>query len=318
MALYSVASVHFGDGSSVDIAKIEGGPAYKQTMRIATISGSSALTHQQLLGTSEQSSMTSQIPIGVQSFRNFLPPWLGGRDARTQSLFRMLDALKTASKSYLEAPLMTAVVITPFRVTDAWLDALHSASSSLSLNLATPTYFGPGVLAAQAYGVGGDCERESGEADPEQFILTVHYSRAALTANVLKEECKVFESWRGLHNLSLGTNSLSKNNDLPGSRSSRDELADALRGLTGLPLENGGNSAESEKIRQLVLIGESANDERLHDALKEALLEHYGYLVVSDSKRYSSITSSTFLASRGAALYSWSKLDVTGKRNSAL
>lgn len=137
--LYGVASVHFNDGPGVDIATVEGGPAYKQTMRIAAASGDNILAYQQMLETSEQSSMTAQIPMGLQSFRDYLPPWLGGRDARTQSLFRMLNALKTASESYLEAPLTTAVVDMPFRVPNAYLDALRSASSSLSLDLVMPT-----------------------------------------------------------------------------------------------------------------------------------------------------------------------------------
>lgn len=279
-------------------------------MRFAASSEDYTLTYQPLVKKSEQSCATEQAPIGLQSFRNYLPPWLGGRDVRAQSLTGMLSALKTASESYLEASLSTVAVITPFRVSDVYLDALHSACSSLFLKRAMSTPPEAGVFAALARGIGGQCDEDHGKYDPEQFVLTIDYSRAALTAIIFKEECNIFESWRAVHNMSLGTDNLSKVYDMPGSKSSREELADTFRELTSLPSSGGGDGASLKHIRHLALVGESANDKRLHDALKEVLLEQYHELcAASNDKCHSSVSNPLFAASRGAALYRWSQIE---------
>lgn len=279
-------------------------------MRFAASSENYTPTYQPFVKKSEQPWATGQVLIGLQSFRNYLPPWLGGRDVRAQSLTGMLSALKTASESYLEASLSTVAVITPFRVSDVYLDALHSACSSLSLRLAMATPPEAGVFAALARDIGGQCDKDFDKSDPEQFVLTIDYSRAALTAILFKEEYTIFESWRAVHNMSLGTNNLSKVYDMPGSKSSREELADTFRELTSLPSSGGGDSASLRHIRHLVLVGESANDKRLHDALKEVLLEQYhGLSTASNDKFRSSVSDPLFAASRGAALCRWSQIE---------
>jgi hypothetical protein len=87
---------------------------------------------------------------------------------------------------------------------------------------------------------------------PAQLILTIGYTRAALTVPLVVEECGIFEYRRVLHSTRLGVDGLSE-----GSDSSRDDLGRALRNVTNLPLED-GNGADLKQISNLILLGESA------------------------------------------------------------
>lgn len=261
----------------------------------------------------------AQAPLGLQSLRDYLPPWLGGNnDNRTQSLSRMLKALKTATESYLEASLSTTEVVFPFPVSDSYLDTLRSTCSSLSLEMPLSAQPPAGILAARAYGIGGICnivtpdetlERNPAD-DPEQLILTVDYSRAALTALLVAEECGVFEYRRVLHDTRLGADclSFSKRSDTPECDSNRSDLAHALRDVSSLPLE-GGNGAGLKRIRELVLLGESAGDRLLHDVLKEVLGEQPGTLVTHVGERHARIIDPLFAASRGLAEDCWDRMN---------
>jgi len=248
----------------------------------------------------------AQAALGLQSLRDYLPPWLGGNDPGTQSLSWMLKALKTATESYLQASLSTAEVVVPFPVAESSLDALRAACSSLSLRMPLSAQPPAGILAARAHGVGGNCDTE--DDDPAQLILTVDYSRAALTALLVAEECGIFEDRRVLHDTRLGADALSRGSDAPGSISSRSDLASALRDITRLPLED-GNGAEVKRVGELALLGESAGDRRLHDVLKEVLGEQSGSLVttVSDGRRR--VIDPLFAASRGVAQDCWSRMN---------
>lgn len=262
----------------------------------------------------------AQAPFGLQSLRDSLPPWLGGNnDNRTQSLFRMLKALKTATESYLEASLSTAEVVFPFPVSDSHLDTLRSACSSLSLYMPLSAQPPAGILAARAYNIGGSCKTAIADEalgrkqveDPEQLILTVDYSRAALTALLVAEECGVFDYRRVLHNTSLGADclSLSRGSNTPGCDSNnRSDLARALRGVVDLPLE-GGSGAGLKRIQELVLLGESAGDRLLHDVLREVLGEKSGTLVTHVSERRARVIDPLYAASRGLALDCWDRMN---------
>jgi len=93
---YGVASVYFSNGSAVDIAKIQGGPAYKQMMRATEVLDSHPTASRPLFDNTLEAGKAS---LSLQSLRDFLPPWLGGRDAHAQSLSQKLKALKTATES---------------------------------------------------------------------------------------------------------------------------------------------------------------------------------------------------------------------------
>ena len=169
-----------------------------------------------------------------------------------------------------------------------------------------------GILAARARGIGGQCNAIEGvdpsesnkQDDPEQLILTVDYSRAAMTALLVYEECSVFEYRRVLHDTQLGADGLSGANDL---NSPRDLLARALRNVISLPLKD-GNGAGLAWISELVLLGESAEDPLLHDALTEVLNERSHDLSAAAWKRSMGSLDPLFAASRGLALDCWDRL----------
>lgn len=306
----SIASIHFPNESAVDVAKIEGGPAYKQMMRATGVLDECATAHCTSLDDNAAwkpgTGAAAQAALGLQFLRDYLPPWLGGNDDRCpQSLSGMLKALKTATESYLQASLSTAEVVVPFPVAECFLDALRAACSSLSLQMPLSAQPPAGILAARAHGIGGNCN--TGDDEPAQLILTVDYSRAALTALLVAEECGIFEVRRVLHDTRLGADALSRGSDAPGFNSSRGDLASALRDITRLPVKD-GNGEEVTLVGELVLLGESAGDRRLHDVLKEVLGEQSGSPVttVSDGRRR--IIDPLFAASRGVAQDCWSRM----------
>ena len=139
-----------------------------------------------------------------------------------------------------------------------------------------------GKYAARANGIGGQCNYDPYDDhptwdDPEQLILTVDYSRAAITAILWFEECTVYENRRFLHEPSLGTDALFLNgSQTTGPDTARAQLADALREITRLPLAT-GNGAGLTVISQLVMMGESADDPRLHDALVQVLRDEHSH-----------------------------------------
>lgn len=317
----STASVYFLNGTTVNLATIEGGSAYKQVMWASdTIELHNELAQQLTLKDSLKAApVVAQIPLERQSLRDYLPPWLGGHDFRTEALSRMLKALKVATESYLEAPLSDAEVVVPFPVSESYRVALRAACSSLSLRMPMSAQPPAGILAARAHGIGGECnddvmdESYSG-SDPEQLILTVDYSRAALTVLLVSEECGVFEHQRVLHETSLGTDALFPDTpQTPGPDTGRAQLAQALYDITRLPLKT-GNGAEIMVISELVMMGESADDPRLHDALVEVLLDKNSkdspFKALGKGKPHAGgMIDPMFAASQGLAYDCWSRLN---------
>lgn len=315
IAIPSTASIHFSNGTAVDIAKVEGSPAYKQLMRTTDVLYNAATTPRSASDASLHNSGATQGRLRPQSYRDYLPPWLGGHDYRLQPLPSMLRALKVATESYLESPLSDAEVVVPFPVTNSFLDTLRSACSSLSLSMPLSAQPPAGILAARTHGFGGQCDavedtdvlEPNQQDDPEQLILTIDYSRAAMTAMLVFEECSLFEFRRVLHDTQLGTDGLSGENDPRDLYTPRDLLARALRNVTSLPLED-GNGAGLKRISELVLLGESAGDPLLHDALTEVLSERSYDFSAAAWKRPMGSFDPLFAASRGLALDCWDRL----------
>lgn len=308
---YGVASVYFSNGSAVDVAKIEGGLAYKEVMRASDIINELSNSPRDVFPNAlESGSGASQAPLVSTSPRDYLPPWRSGNDARSQPLSDMLKALKTATESYLGSKISAAEIVMPFPVSTSNLDSLRAASSSVSLHQPMSAQPPAGILAARAYGMHGTCNYtapggvpdEDPMDDPEQLILTVDYSRAALTTLLVDEECGVFEIRRVLHNPHLGLDGLRE------SRATSSDLESALRNVTQLPLKD-GNGASLNRISNLVLLGESAGDLRLHDALRRVLGEQYGRLVKAASESRSSFIEPLFAPSRGVAWDCWDRLN---------
>lgn len=180
----------------------------------------------------------AQASSSLQSLRDYLPTWLGGTDARAQSLVPMLKALKTATESYLEAPLSAAEVVMPFPVPTSYLDDLRSAGFSLSLHVHFSAQDPAGILVAHFYDLGAKCHWHGVEVDNDvvPLILTVDYSRAALTALLVTKDCGYLEHERVLHDTSLGADRVFGSCR---SDSTREDLVRALRDLISLPVGYG-------------------------------------------------------------------------------
>ena len=295
----SVASLYFPNGSAVDIATVQGSPAYSHTMHLA--------------GRSEPPSITSfdygannpaQAIFNGLSLRDHLPSWLGGYDdASSTPLTAMLNSLKTATESYLGHPIATVEIAVPFPISIAWWDLLHQASSTLSLNVPTTQSDPAGIYAALAQGTGGSCDLSAMDKadDPEQLILTVAYTNAALTALLVCEECGVFEWRRVLHDTTLGRAAITRQCETESAADCLVPLTQALSHLIRLPLGD-GNGAGLTHINELVLHGEAANDSQLNHVLKKVL--HENYSPISRSTATSDLPP-LFKAARGLAWQSW-------------
>ena len=258
----------------------------------------------------------AQPPLFQQSLRDYLPPWLGGNENPPDSLLMMLRTLKTATESYLEAPLSAAEIVFPFPVSSSYLDTLRAACFSLGLHMPMSAQPPAGITAATARRIGGKCNyivddkvsEQNQEDDPAQLILTVDYSRAALTTLLVVEECGVFEVRRVVHDTNLGTDVLAKGSDNSGSCSTKDGLTNALHNVTHLPLKD-GNGAELTKISELVMLGESASNQRLINVLKDVLADQSNNLVATMDARQVGNMDPVFAASRGVAWDCWDRLN---------
>ncbi|KAL9619883.1 MAG: hypothetical protein Q9160_005530 [Pyrenula sp. 1 TL-2023] len=322
---YGTASIHFAIGSSVDIIKIQGGPAYKETMRSPEFWDRHApAPHYRSLDSFRSWKRPSSAYFELQSLRNHLPSWLGGQDLSSQPLSWMVNALKATAEAYLEAPISAAEVVFPFPTSELGYDAVRSTFSPLSLKMPMSEQPPAGILAARAYGIGNPCNGITVEQNlkqsqtdgfhPSQLILTVDYSDAALTALLVFEDCYVFEDRRVFHDTSIGASARS---ETPSAR--RNDLVRALRNITILPLED-GNGEELTQINELVLLGERADDHDLHEALKEVFQQKYwtgNFVTTYKEGNGANVVSPLFAASRGVAQDCWDRIDFSRSAEAA-
>jgi hypothetical protein len=296
----SVTSVYFQNGSSFDIAKIEGSPSYKHLMRAAIPSDQTQLG--KLYDAAYSSNSASyfellQTVLVPQSLRLHRQTWLGGRDERVQALAGMIKALKVAAESYLEAPVCTGVIALPFHFTEPYYQVLSKASNVSSLSLQYLRMDPAGIHAAKVYGLSGDCDYYGPHQDPEKLILTVEYSRAALTALLIYEHCGVFEWRRAVHDTRLGLDGIQD-----GPEATLGDVERVFREVTELPLKN-GNGEGLKHISNVVLLGESAGDLRMQNTLRKVSGEKYNSFAATDGA-----VQPLFAAARCLALYSWTRL----------
>ncbi|KAL8826791.1 MAG: hypothetical protein Q9170_007271 [Blastenia crenularia] len=218
----------------------------------------------------------------------------------------MLQALMIASGSYLGVPLAEADVVFPSGASEKLIKTLRATSSILGIHLPLSRPYQAGILAAHAYGLIGDFD---GTCSDEQLILTVDYSRAALTASLIYDDCGITEiDGRILHDINFGADALSNS-----SEQVRAEMVLALRSLTTLPLHHCNGEGVTE-ISALVFTGESAGNTELQDILKEALGEHSGRLLKGASDRLNGPVDPLFVTSREVAKYCWQSLELLATR----
>jgi hypothetical protein len=260
------AAIYHANGSSVGIAKIEGGWQYKAMMR----------KQKWLLPINEEAQpgslrhglddiVASSRIFSADSLRDWMPPWLGGEKGpgpEFTSLVTMILALKTATETWSEAKATEYLVSFPARPSGELLRALDAASKKLSLHMPILMRNPAGEMAAYANAIGDNICYPGQPVPGEQLVLTVEYSRAGHTMMLWSEDCGDYDLLRGHHNSSLGTRAWGS----PGYRKAfLSDLAQIIRLPVQTPLGN-----FLDKIGALVTYGEAGGDQRLADILKDA------------------------------------------------
>lgn len=252
----------------------------------------------------------------AQRLCSHLSPWVSeiSLDDTARAFAPMLRTLKTAVESYLGVvdSVQTVGVSLPQSTSPQYRDFLQAAASSVSLYLFEPRFSGvpAGVYAAKAYGMTGDCY-ESGYCDDERLLLTIDYSRAALTAVLMHDEAGLCRTLRTFHSESLGEIALDRACSSP-------DLADfdciaalraALTNITTLPVSEDEDAKGITYIQNIVLHGESASNPRLNVVLRDVLRKQFDEddVVKSmiSSGQASSNLSPLYAAARGIAQFGW-------------
>jgi len=340
----SVASVYFPNGSIVNIAKIEGTPNYKTTMKAAAhihTNIAAPLTDSNAIVDSDSCDCYrawNHVPrrsfktryylmliyeyfpratVGMQHYfkiiQSHLPPWMGGSEAQildtsSQSLADMLRVLKFATEAYLGTEIPNAAISVPFPVGSG---RVHSSSLEVRLNAAASTLklklFRP--FEAMSFLSSEEIEAKKRaithfrcHPDDEGFVLGIDFNDAALTATIRVPDCSMNSMsyiTRGvLHSIELGARKLSSVENW------HDVLVSALHDLTKLPMSG---VTKRDQINTLILVGDSARDERLHHGLKDVLGDQYDRLIASVRDDGTPARDPQFLGAASAARHNWDK-----------
>lgn len=323
----SVASIYFSNGTYMDIAKIEGGSAFKQTMRNArmddTIAGKSDQSispiyiHDQLQ--TVISSMNEQpleyFPGYKARFSYLWEPivehmrsWLSQREP-ANGLAHMFAALKAATESFLEHPISIVDMTVPWQLLDSDVEPFRNMQIVAKRITGLQSYQSAqiaGQRAADFYGKPSTCEGDYPLADQQDLVLTVDYSRAALTMMLFHEFCAFYDQRRSFHSSQLGVEGLRHCHDTRGAQACRTDLKSAIQQVSRRP-DPDSDPNFPKGIGRIVIIGESAADPLLSEVLHEVLRE-IGSTQVIDTPSSSSIVPRTeplFVASRAIAKWNW-------------
>lgn len=342
---HSVASVYYRNGSSVNIAKIEGTPNYKTTMKEAAhihANDAASLTDSNAIVDSDYCDcyrafnhvprysfrtryylmvMYEYFPratLGMQHYFNMiqshLPPWMGGPeakilDASSQSLADMLRVLRFATESYLGTEIPNAAISVPFpvgngRVHSSSLEVhLDAAASAMNLKLSRP-YEAMSFLTSVAIEANkskrGPVTHFRCHPEDEGFVLGIEFNEAALTATIRVPDCSnnfmSYVTSGVLHSTELGAR------ELFSAGNWHDILVSALREVTMLPMSG---VVKTDRINMLMLLGDSAQDERLLLALKDVLGDQYDRLTASVRDDSTPARDSQYRGAASAAHSNW-------------
>lgn len=212
----------------------------------------------------------------------------------------MLKALKAATEAYVEQPIQYIVITNPLPLESSltYHSTIHSASSTLGLRLGS-TNFLNAQAAAEAYETKGTCDLlpDSYDDYASDHLFFSHKLQpccsAAFSAFLIIEDSDIYEELRTVHDTTLGSG-----NDIP--RAERhDAIKAALGDIVKPPYVHGTSTYKA--IRDIVLLGESTNNEVLHAVLEEVLSRPFINLNIGASKERLKMVNPLFAASRGAA-----------------
>lgn len=292
---HSTASIHYANGSSVDISKIAGGTDYRNSMR--TIYGPrrpAILMNESCSGYAPQKEALEaprHRAINVQTLLGKVPTWLGGKPSRPNALLPMLHALKLSVEAYTEEPLQYAEVATPWMTTINLYTDLRAAFETLALVAPRYTLSPAGVLAWRQ--LEHICPLDIETCPGSSIVLSVDITESSMFAMVLEDECCIADTLGELYAPSMGLDTFLKSSEM---------LSFALRGLVESSVDPYDGTATS--LSQVVLLGESGDSEHLRAIIQD---------IVADYKRPSFSVMDymgvdpTYLASRAAAYDCWAR-----------
>ncbi|KAM0720641.1 hypothetical protein Q7P37_004778 [Cladosporium fusiforme] len=293
---YAVASVAYESGSIWNVAHVQGSHSYSQVMdwafdppdHVETVSpeppAPPGTPIEFICGTPLLelfSSTPVQVGMGLQPIYNKLPPWLGGYrpDVAAKALTDMVLALKTATESALGTKVSDVYITVPYQLDDRHFPRrMNYAASSVGLRHAAHT-IGTAEAALRAHGLGGGCnlnhDGSSGKLGNEQLVLLLDHNSDHMTATLAVVDC-TYSDRRILSSGEFGAYDLTgarewycdSEEQEPCRLERHDKLVGALHRLTNSPVKGFGDSNLTQ-VDHIVIVGDSAGDHRLRDALKE-------------------------------------------------
>jgi hypothetical protein len=305
----SVASVAFQENNKSwtwNVAKIAGSRSFTLTMQSASlIPDDIEVVDAEVPDPDEPLQITCgyylsdlwepipQAPLGLQPLYDSLPTWLGGyrRDEAGRALTEMLRALKTATESALDAEIDEVYISTPLPVQEGFHARLRAASSALGLKRSSVAFWAPETL-SKSTSTDCLCDDQPSEAPGvKELVLVLDHSHATLTATLgAHTEClldvhRILRSGKlgawGLRNLSWWEYDSKAEKELL-LRRRHSMLVDSLRRMTALPLKGDVPGEENlAAVDRIILLGETADDEKLHNALEEVFGRRLGSLLAN-------------------------------------
>lgn len=139
-----------------------------------------------------------------------------------------------------------------------------------------------------------------------QLVLTVDYTRAALTAILYVEEICVFDMLRMQHHVNLEAAALDACHTSTKNDNCYESLREVLTEIVKMPVDKPASVDVPSHISKLVLLGENATDPRLREILRLVLAGHPVANPWGDDHEQADImVNPTYAGARGIAMESW-------------
>jgi hypothetical protein len=215
-------------------------------------------------------------------------------DTSTLPLSRMINSLREAAENRLNALEFPYEMVIPAVTFEAQRKLANSVNAG-SPHTQAHAHIPPAFYAAKFYGIGQKDDRQctNDTTVPAQLFLALEYSKTAIEIVVGQEQCGGIVS-------RLSTNyflaNWSKYN--VDTKASFDPLEAYLQGIMSMTIQHDGEEVGLKDIREFMIFGEMANDQRLHNNLRKVLGGLY-------QKRIKADVDPLYAASRGVAYNAW-------------